>query len=164
MEHFTFNPVTIWLTLGILAAVVEVLSPLFGFILITVAALLAALLAVFGLSVSVQLLVFALTLLFLLVIVRPRVVARLAPARGVPDRTDQLLGQRGRVVEALDPVMGTGRVMWVGHGPRSVEGIARRRIVVAGRTASSCRSKAVGPGRSAESQHLNQRPAELPAT
>lgn len=125
MEHFTFNPVTIWLTLGILAAVVEVLSPLFGFILITVAALLAALLAVFGLSVSVQLLVFALTLLFLLVIVRPRVVARLAPARGVPDRMDQLLGQRGRVVEALDPIMGTGRVIVGGAdwAARSVEGI-----------------------------------------
>ena len=35
MAHFTFNSVTIWLSLGILAAVVEVLSPLFGFIFIT---------------------------------------------------------------------------------------------------------------------------------
>lgn len=115
MAHFTFNSVTIWLSLGILAAVVEVLSPLFGFIFITVAAFLAALLAVFGASVSVQLVAFAATLLLLLLIVRPRVVARLAPARGVPSRTDGLLGQRGRVVEVVDPVLGTGRVIVAGH-------------------------------------------------
>ena len=125
MAHFTFNSVTIWLSLGILAAVVEVLSPLFGFIFITVAAFLAALLAVFGASVSVQLVAFAATLLLLLLIVRPRVVARLAPARGVPSRTDGLLGQRGRVVEVVDPVLGTGRVIVAGHdwAARSDSGI-----------------------------------------
>lgn len=115
MTHFTFNAVTIWLLLGIVAAVVEVLSPLFGFIFVTVAAFLAALLALAGMSVSVQLLVFAAALLLLLAVVRPRVVARIAPARGVPGRTDELMGQRGRVVEAVDPVLGTGRVIVAGH-------------------------------------------------
>lgn len=111
MPTLTTAPVIGWLVLAILAAIVEVLSPFFGFIFVTVAALVAGVLGALGLSVPGQLLVFGVSLFVCLALIRPRLIARIAPAVGVPSRTDRLLGARGRVVEPIDPIEGTGRVL-----------------------------------------------------
>lgn len=111
MQTLASNAVVYWLVLAILAAIVEVLSPLFGFIFVTVAALAAGILGALGVPLMGQLLTFGVALFVCLALIRPRVVARLVPATGVPSRTDRLKGVRGLVVEAIDPVQGTGRVV-----------------------------------------------------
>lgn len=99
-----------WIALAIVAAVVEVLSPLFGFIFVSGAALGAALAA--GLSVGLpgQVLAFTGLLLASLGLLRPRLVKRLSPTPSIPSRTERLQGLVGRVSEAIDPERGTGRV------------------------------------------------------
>ena len=110
MTPFSLPPWALWVALGILAAVVEVLSPLFGFIFVSVAVIPSAILAASGLSVWWQLAAFAVSLILMLAFVRPRIIARVAPAPGLPPKHLELVGQRGRVIEALDPVTGAGRV------------------------------------------------------
>jgi membrane protein implicated in regulation of membrane protease activity len=99
-----------WVALGIIAAVVEVLSPVFGFILVTLAVIPPALAAGMGMPVWAQFLIFAISLVLSLVFMRPRLIARLAPAPGLSSSSLELVGQRGRVVEPIDPVIGGGRV------------------------------------------------------
>lgn len=111
MQTLSSTAVVAWLVLAILAAIVEVLSPLFGFIFVTVAALVAGVLGALGLPLMGQLLVFGVSLFVCLALIRPRVVARIAPAAGVPSRTERLIGARGRVIETIDAVQGTGRVV-----------------------------------------------------
>jgi membrane protein implicated in regulation of membrane protease activity len=103
----------LWLIVAIGAAVVEVLSPLFGFIFAAVAAVLAAACARMGLPLPVQVGAFTLVLLFGVFLLRPRLLSlRSSPAApGVPSRTDRLLGQAGHVTQAIDPSAGTGRVL-----------------------------------------------------
>ena len=98
-----------WIVLAIVAAIVEIVSPLFGFIFVTGAAIVAAGAATLGLSLVVQLALFMIVLLLSLVLLRPRVLDKLG-AQGVPSRTDTLIGKIGSVTEAIDPVLGTVRV------------------------------------------------------
>jgi membrane protein implicated in regulation of membrane protease activity len=56
-----------------------------------------------------QVVLFAVALLFFLAVLRP-IAQRTLKARGVPSRTDTLIGRRGQVIQAIDPVVGTGRV------------------------------------------------------
>ena len=100
---------TAWLALAIFAAIAEILSPLFGYFFITAAALVAALAARLGLSVVVQIILFVIALLASLLLLRPRLLAKLG-SRGVPSRTEALVGKTGIVTQAVDPEAGTGRV------------------------------------------------------
>jgi membrane protein implicated in regulation of membrane protease activity len=115
MTLFPMAPWAMWVLLGLLAAVVEVLSPLFGFIFVSVAVIPPAVLAASHAPLTWQLAAFAVTLLLLLVFVRPRIIARVAHSPGLPSSQQALLGQRARVTEAIDPVSGTGRVVVAGH-------------------------------------------------
>lgn len=58
-----------------------------------------------------QFLVFGVSALFLLIFLRPRILAKIGPSPGVPARAEKLVGHRGRVIEAVDPVSGRGRVL-----------------------------------------------------
>lgn len=111
MPTLASHPVVFWLAVAVVAAILEAISISFGYIFVTLAALVAAVLAAFGLSVAVQLVVFGIALFLCLALIRPRVLARLVPAAGVPSRTDRLRGAHGRVVEAIDPSQGSGRVL-----------------------------------------------------
>jgi membrane protein implicated in regulation of membrane protease activity len=103
-----------WLILAIVAAIVEVASPLFGFIFISAAGLIAAAAAGIGFGIAVQVVAFTAALFLGLLLVRPRLVAKLG-AKGVPSRTEVLVGRRGQVTEAINPLLGTGRVTVAGE-------------------------------------------------
>jgi len=106
-------PVT-WVVLAIVAGIVEMISPTFGFVFISAAALLAAAVAAVGIELTGQVVTFSIALLLGLLLVRPRLVSKLG-APGVPSRTEALLGQQGKITVAIDPVLGTGRVTVAGQ-------------------------------------------------
>ena len=99
-----------WVALAIVAAIVEVSIPHFGVIFVSVGAAAAALAAFFGIGLAVQVIVFAVVLGASLAVLRPWFVSRLGNARGVPSRTDSLLGRDAIVTVDIDPTVGTGRV------------------------------------------------------
>lgn len=101
----------VWLVAGLAAMVVEILLPSFGFLLVGVAAVLASVAAASGYGLPVQLGVFGAAALFLLGFLRGRLLRKLAEAPGVPSRAEALAGKRGRVVEAIEPGSGSGRVL-----------------------------------------------------
>ncbi len=103
----------VWVGLAILAIGVEAVATNFIFLLVAVAALVAAGLASLSLGPEVQLAAFALLALMLPVVLRRSLVRRFG-GHGVPSRTDVLMGAIGEVTQAIDPIHGTGRV--VVHG------------------------------------------------
>ncbi len=107
--------ILIWAIVGIAAAIVELLTPFFGFIFVTAAALVAGIAASLHLPVFGQVIVFSIALFLFLWLVRPPIAARLAGSRGVPSRMERLAGSEGRVTEPIDPVLGTGRVNVAGE-------------------------------------------------
>jgi membrane protein implicated in regulation of membrane protease activity len=104
----------LWIGLAIVAAIVEMVLPSFGFIFVTGGALVAALLAWTGLNLVVQVSAFAVVLVLSLMLIRPRLVSRLG-SKGVPSRTEALIGKRGRVTEDINPTLGTGRIIVAGE-------------------------------------------------
>jgi membrane protein implicated in regulation of membrane protease activity len=102
------NWTALWLIAALVAGIVEILVPLFGFVFVSVAAVVAALGSATGLSVATQVVLFAVTLAVSLALLRP--LAKKMGARGVPTRTEALVGRRAQVVAPIDPVLGTGRV------------------------------------------------------
>ena len=108
------SPAITWLLVAIIAAIVEIVSPLFGFIFVSAAAVVAAIIAACGVSLSLQITAFTVAVVLGLLLLRPRFVARLG-AKGVPSRTEALVGKRGLVTEQIDPVLGTGRVIVAGE-------------------------------------------------
>lgn len=109
----------VWLIVAFVSFIVEVSIPHFGFAFVGTGALAAAALAFFGVAVSLQLLTFAVVLVGSLVLLRSRLLARLA-GRGVPSRTEQLIGKQGMVTHDIDATTGTGRVNvggqdWAAH-------------------------------------------------
>ena len=99
----------IWVALAILAAIVEVSIPHFGVVFVSVAAVAAALVSALGYGLPAQLIVFIIALVLSLSLLRPRLVKRLG-GRGVPSRTEALLGKEGVVTHDIEPRIGTGRV------------------------------------------------------
>jgi membrane protein implicated in regulation of membrane protease activity len=77
-------------------------------------------LASLGVGLPAQAITFAVTAWLLPVLLRRQLVRRLA-GRGVPSRTDALVGLRGEVTNAIDPILATGRVIvngqdWAARG------------------------------------------------
>ena len=107
--QFLDNQALAWAAIAILAAIVEVSIPHFGIVFVTVGGVAAAIVAIIGLSFPVQLLVFVVALGLSLWLVRPRIVAQLG-ARGVPSRTDALVGREGIVTHDIEATVGAGRV------------------------------------------------------
>src|SRR4051812_38271450 len=102
-------PALAWLALAIAAAIVEISVPHFGSVFVAVAAVVAAATAAVSAGVGVQIVTFAFVLVASFVVLRPWLVAR-ASGRGVPSRTQQLVGREGIVTNDIDPITGTGRV------------------------------------------------------
>lgn len=99
-----------WVALAIVAAIVEVSIPHFGVIFVSAAALVSGLVAFFGAGVVAQVATFLVVLGGSLALLRPRLVARLGKARGVPSRTEALVGHEGVVTVDIDSTVGSGRV------------------------------------------------------
>jgi membrane protein implicated in regulation of membrane protease activity len=109
------SPMALWLILALVAGIVEVLVPALVFLFVAVAALLAAVTVWLGFTVTAQVVFFAVSSLLLLLLVRPVFASRRLGAKGVPSRTEALVGKLGHVTEAIDPVRGTGRVNVAGE-------------------------------------------------
>ena len=106
---FTTNAALAWLALAIVAAIVEVSIPHFGVMFVSIGAVAAAIAAAFGSGLAVQLIVFAAALVLSLVLLRERLLKRMG-GRGVPSRTDILIGREGIVTHDVDATVGAGRV------------------------------------------------------
>jgi membrane protein implicated in regulation of membrane protease activity len=102
--------VLLWLGVAIVALLIELVSVGFILLFIAIAALISAALAQIGAGLPFQIIVFAAASLLLPVLLRRRLLERIS-GRGVLSRTDALVGAEARVTEALDPVLGTGRVI-----------------------------------------------------
>ena len=112
----TFDSAAVaWVTIAILAAIVEISIPHFGVIFVSLAAVGAVIASMLGLSVPVQIVAFILVLGASWAFLRPRVIARIGVAPGLPSRTDALIGVNGIVTQDIDPVVGTGRVNVAGQ-------------------------------------------------
>lgn len=98
-----------WLALAFVAGIIEVASPHFGLVFVSIGAVAAALAAFMGYGMTVQGVTFVIVLLVSLVTLRRRMTGRLG-GRGVPTRTEPLIGRQGVVTHDINPVVGSGRV------------------------------------------------------
>jgi membrane protein implicated in regulation of membrane protease activity len=125
--------VTFWVIVALGAGILEVVVPAFGFVFVTLAALAAAVLALLGVGLVTQVVIFAAAALFFLLVLRRYFVHRLRGGPGVPSRTDVLQGKLAEVTEPIDPVRGSGRVNveghdWAARAPVAVASGARVRV------------------------------------
>jgi membrane protein implicated in regulation of membrane protease activity len=124
MWSFQFTALT-WLAVAFVAAVLEISVPHFGSAFVSAGAVAAATAAYLGFGMSVQFSTFVVVLTVSLVTLRSGLVARLG-GRGVPSRTEPLVGRHGLVTHEIDPVTGTGRITISGEdwAARSREAVA----------------------------------------
>jgi membrane protein implicated in regulation of membrane protease activity len=128
-------PALAWLALAIAAAIVEVSIPHFGMMFVSIGAVAAAIAAAFGFGLAVQLIVFAAALVLSLLLLRERLVKWMG-GRGVPSRTDPLIGREGIVTHDVDATVGAGRVNvggedWAARAPMTLAAGTRVRVIAA---------------------------------
>ncbi len=87
----------------------ELLVTNFLLLFVAIAAAIAATLAALGLRLPVQLTAFGGAAIFLPLLLRRPMIRRFS-GRGVPSRTEALVGTIAMVTEAIDPILGMGRV------------------------------------------------------
>jgi len=99
----------VWLGVAFVAAILEVSIPHFGSAFVGAGAVAAAAMAFFGFGVTAQFSTFVVVMIVSLVGLRSRLV-RMVGGRGVPSRTEPLVGKQGLVTHDIDATVGTGRV------------------------------------------------------
>ena len=116
----------VWLIVALIAAIIEVSVPHFGFGFVSIGAIAGAAMAYFGYGATAQMAVFVAVLSISLILLRSRLLGRLFSGRGVPSRTEALVGRDAIVTHAIDPTVGAGRVNVAGEdwAARSAEAIA----------------------------------------
>jgi len=124
-----------WLALALVAAIVEVSIPHFGFAFVSAGAVAAAVGAYFGAPIVAQIGIFVVVLVVSLVGLRSRLVAYLG-GRGVPSRTQPLIGRPGIVTHDIDAIVGAGRVNvggedWAAKAAEPIASGVRVRVVAA---------------------------------
>jgi membrane protein implicated in regulation of membrane protease activity len=114
-----------WLTIAFVAAILEVSIPHFGSAFVSAGAIAAAAAAYLGAAVPMQIGTFVVVLVVSLIGLRSTLVGRIG-GRGVPSRTDALIGRHGIVTHEIDPTTGAGRVNVSGEdwAARSAQPIA----------------------------------------
>src|SRR5262245_45753412 len=127
------TPALTWVALAILAAIIEVSIPHFGVVFVSVGAVAAAIASALGYSLSTQVFVFILALVASVALLRPRLVKQLG-GRGVPSRTEALMGREGVVTQEIEPRLGSGRVTvsgedWAARAATSLAVGTRIRVV-----------------------------------
>jgi membrane protein implicated in regulation of membrane protease activity len=98
-----------WLAVALVAAILEVSLPHFGCVFVSAGAVAAAAAAFFGFGVAAQIGVFVVVMTVSIVALRQNLLARLG-GRGLPSRTEPLVGRHGQVTHDIDPTLGTGRI------------------------------------------------------
>jgi len=98
-----------WLGVALVAAVIEVSVPHFGSAFVSAGAVVAAAAAFLGFGVAAQIGTFVVVMTVSIVALRQNLLSRLA-GRGLPSRTEPLVGRHGQVTHDIDPTLGTGRI------------------------------------------------------
>jgi membrane-bound serine protease (ClpP class) len=98
-----------WLAIALVAAILEVSLPHFGCVFVSAGAVAAAAAAFFGFGVAAQIGVFVVVMTVSIVALRQNLLSRLG-GRGIPSRTEPLVGRHGQVTHDIDPTLGTGRI------------------------------------------------------
>jgi len=124
-----------WLALALVAAIVEVSIPHFGFAFVSAGAVAAAVGSYFGAPSVAQIGIFVVVLVVSLVGLRSRLVGYLG-GRGVPSRTQPLIGRPGIVTHDIDAIVGAGRVNvggedWAAKAAEPIASGVRVRVVAA---------------------------------
>jgi len=114
-----------WLTVAFVSAIVEVSIPHFGFAFVSAGAIAAAAAAYLGFGTAPQIGTFVVVMVASLVGLRSRLVG-LVGGRGIPTRTEPLVGRQGVVTHDIDHTTGAGRVNVGGEdwAARSAEPLA----------------------------------------
>jgi membrane protein implicated in regulation of membrane protease activity len=100
----------VWLAVALVAAIIEVSVPHFGFGFVSIGAVAGAAMAYFDYGVTAQMAVFVAVLSISLLLLRSRLLGRLFSGKGVPSRTDTIIGRHGVVTHDIDTTLGGGRV------------------------------------------------------
>lgn len=124
-----------WIAIAIVAAIIEVSIPHFGVVFVGVGAVAAAIVGALGLGFTPQIVVFVVALGLSFSLVRPRLMARMS-GRGIPSRTDTLIGREGIVTLDIETTVGEGRVNvggedWAARSARPLPAGTRIRVVAA---------------------------------
>ncbi len=122
-----------WLGIALLAAILEVSVPHFGCAFISAGAVAAAVAAYFGFAIPVQIGTFVVVLTVSIVALRARMLDRVG-GKGVPSRTEPLIGRYGQVTGDIDSVLGNGRVTvggedWAARSHETIPAGTRVRVV-----------------------------------
>jgi membrane protein implicated in regulation of membrane protease activity len=122
-----------WLAIAFVAAILEVSIPHFGSAFVSAGAIAAAAAAYLGASVPLQIGTFVVVLMVSLIALRSTLVGKLG-GRGVPSRTDALIGRQGIVTHEIDPTIGAGRVNvsgqdWAARSAQTIATGTRVRVV-----------------------------------
>ena len=114
-----------WLAVAFVAGVIEVAVPHFGSAFVCFGAVAAAAVAYFGFGIPLQFGTFILVMVVSLTGLRSGLIKRVG-GKGVPSRTEPLIGKQGVVTHDIDPALGRGRVNVGGEdwAARAVEPIA----------------------------------------
>lgn len=100
----------VFVTVGILLMAMEIITPGFIIMWFGIATIVAAIPVYFGASTSVVLITFAITLLILTVFVRRIFTNKFAGKGGIRTNASSLIGEKGVVIESIDPLKATGKV------------------------------------------------------
>src|SRR5262249_62054363 len=122
-----------WLAIAFVAAILEVSIPHFGSAFVSAAAIAAAAAAYLGFSIPMQIGTFVVVLVVSLAALRSTLVGRLG-GRGVPSRTETLIGRQGIVTHDIEPTPGVGRVNvagedWAARSAGAIAAGTRVRVV-----------------------------------
>lgn len=110
IQYFTSNLWLIWIIVSILCLILELSSGDFFILCFAIGAAVAALLTGCGLSLTWQIIIFAVVSALSLLLVRPALVKKLhKPHRERLSNAEAMIGQQGRVSETIE-AGGFGRV------------------------------------------------------
>lgn len=100
----------VWLVVAIISAIAEMVLPHFALLFAAGAGAVAGLAAGLGFSWQIQSLIFAVSLLLGLFLLRPRLMRKLQSRHHMPSRSDALIGKRAVVTEEIKGHLGHGRI------------------------------------------------------
>lgn len=101
----------LWLALAFVLAILEIIVPTFVCLCFSAAAVFGMISALCGFDLAYQMVAFGIGILLTLLLLRPRLIARLYAKPALPSRTDALHGKHGQVTQAIEPTLGQGRIL-----------------------------------------------------
>jgi membrane protein implicated in regulation of membrane protease activity len=123
----------IWITVALVAAIVEVSVPHFGIIFVSAGAIAAAVAAYLSFGLPVQIVLFIIVVAVSFLVLRPRILKNMGAA-GIPGRTEALIGREGIVTHDIETTVGAGRVNvegqdWAARAAAPIAAGTRIRVV-----------------------------------